>query len=493
MNKIFSSIRKYFSGKRFKYGGYALVMTIVGIAVIVLLNVGMTILDENYNLKIDTSQNKTYTLTEPTKKLAASLTKDIYIYTTYTSGSETQAILEILEKIKALSPRIHLENRDTVKEPQFSAKYTKNGQSVTAGDIIVSDAESKIYKILGTSAQYTTQYDQTTGESTGTQITVEGSVVTAMNYINLGYMPTVFLAQGHGELGIGELGDINNTMAEWNYNLETLSISQNPEKIKTGDIILFANPRKDLTDEERATLSPLLEKGGRFYFLFDPSTTDMDSMPNFAALLKQFDISLKKGVVVENDPGHYFTANAPAYLVPDLQSHTITDQITNKNIKTVIPISGALQLPDKAPDSATTITSLLTSSDKSYLKALTAESLEQEAADETGPFDLACAVEKKVGSDEADSVKVVIVYNTEFAVTPNISDLYNNMSFFMYGTAWMRNAEKDIVVTPKLFSTAYFNIQSAAQFYTITVFAIGFVPILMIIAAIIVYTKRKHL
>jgi hypothetical protein len=215
-------------------------------------------------------------------------------------------------------------------------------------------------------------------------------------------------------------------------------------------------------------------------------------MPNFAALLKQFDITLKNGYVVENDQAHYFAANAPMYLVPDLQSHAITNQITNKNIKTVIPISGALNLPESAPDSSTTITSLLKTSDKAYLKQLTAETADQEPTDETGPFDLACAVEKKVGSDAADSVKVVIVYNTEFAVTPNIADVYNNMSFFMYGTAWMRNAEKDIVITPKLLSTAYFNI-TVSQFYVITVIAIGLVPLLMIIAAIIVYTKRKHL
>lgn len=491
MNKFFSSIKKYFSRKQSRYGGYALVLTIVGIAVVVLLNVGLTVLDENYNLKIDMSQNKTYTLTEPTQKLAAALTKDIYIYTTYSSGKETPQIVEILDKIKALSPRIHIENHDTVKEPQFAVRFAKNGQKVSVGDIIVTDAEDKIFRILDSSAQYNTQYDET-GNATGQQITVEGAVATAMNYINLGYMPTVFLSQGHGELTMSELGDINSTMSEWNYNLETLSISQNPEKIKAGDIILFANPQKDLSDVERATLTPLLEKGGRFYFLFDPRKTVIENMPNFAALLKQFDITLKSGIVVEADQAHYFAANLPYYLVPDLQSHAITSQITNKNIKTIIPYGGAINLPESAPDSSTTITSLLKTSDKAYLRPLTAETADKEPTDETGPFDLACAVEKKVGSNAADSVKAVIVYNTDFAVLPNISDVYNNMSFFMYGTAWMRNAEKDIVITPKLLSMAYFNL-SVPQFYVITVVAIGVVPLLMIIAAIIVYTKRKHL
>lgn len=497
MNNFFASVKHFFNRKQFKYGGYAAIVTIVGIAIIVLANIGLTSLENTYDLRIDTTQNKKYTISEATKKVADGLQKDIYIYTLYATGSQDKDITEILQKIKGLSGHIFVENKDPDLDPRFMQTYTKNGQTIAAGSIIVSDKDGKLFRVLDQYAQYSYTMDQTTGQTTPTQIKVEGSVATAMNYINLGYMPTAFVVQGHGELTTSELGDISASMSDQNYNLEAVNIAQSPDKLKAGDIIMFFNPKTDISDAERDILKPLMLKGGRFFFLLDPLTTNVDKMPNLVSLLKLYDISLKSGIIFESDSAHMYSPSYPNVIVPDIQSHDITTPFSSNGIPMLIRSSGALKLPDAPPDSTMTITSLLKTSDKSYLKKIDPSDqnpdITQQATDEVGPFDVAAAVEKKNGGVDADTVRFVLVYNTEFVTSTSFTANTSNLPFFLYSAAWMRNAEKDIFVSPKLLSTAYFNIKNAAQFWVITVFSIGFIPVLMLVVGIIIYLKRKHL
>lgn len=495
-NKASSVKKSVFSNKRFKYGGYALIITLVGIAVVVLLNIGLTTLENNFDLRIDTTQNKKYSLTDQTKQVVQSLSKDIYIYTTYPTGNEDKDISEILQKFKSLSTRIHLENKDTDKDPRFATPYTKDGKTISPGDIIVTDKDSKVFRVLDQYAQYQAIYDQTTGEQTGTQIKVEGSLVTALNYINLGYMPAAYLVQGHGELALSDVSAVSAYMSDSNYNLQTVNVAQTPDKLKAGDIIMFFYPKTDISDQERDILKPLMEKGGRFFFLLDPATMAQKDMPNLKSLLKLYDIELKSGVVVEGDTAHMIMATNPLYLMPDIQSHAITDAMTNKNIPLVLYASSALKLPDVAPDSSTTITSLLKSSDKAFLKKLDPNNqnatMEYQSGDEMGPFDLAAAVEKKNGSNDADSVKLMIAYSTQFITDSSMVSNTNNMGFFLSGCDWMRNADNEIYVRPKLASTAYFT-TNVAETWVVIAFSVLFVPVLMLVAGIIIYVRRKHL
>lgn len=502
MNKFMGSLRKFFSNKKFKYGGYSLILTLVGIALVVLVNYGLTVLEKNFDLRIDTTQNKKYSLTDQSKKVVAGLTKDINIYTTYASGKEDKDISEILQKFQSLSGRITLQNVDPDINPVFFNKYKINDTAIASGDVIVSDKDGKIFRVLDQNAQYTFTYDSS-GNQSVSQIKVEGAVVTAMNYIELGYIPTVYLVQGHGEPLPTDLADINNSMSSQNFNFVSINIAQAPDKIKAGDIVMIFNPQKDITDAERDALKPLMQKGGRFYFLLSPEFAGPGKMPNLESLLKLYDISLQSGVVIEGNADNLVTPQAPFAVKPNIQAHDITNPIMKLNYPLVIPNSGALVLPQSPPEGSMTITSLLKSSDKSYLKsydslanAKALTDLAQKPEDTVGPFDLAAAVVKINGSNADDNVKFVVAFSTDFASGTGLmssSAPYENNDFFMNSVAWMRNADKDIYVRPKSISAPVMTISSLVEFWGIALVAILLIPIIMLVIGIVVYQRRKHL
>jgi ABC-2 type transport system permease protein len=503
MNKFFESTKKFFSKKQFKYGGYSLLVTLVGIALVVLVNYGLTVLEKNFDLRLDTTQNKKYSLADQTKKIVSGLDKDIYIYTTYAPGQEDKDVNEILQKFKGLSGHVYLQNVDPDLNPVFMQKFKTGGTAITSGDVIVSDKDAKLFRVLDSNALYQYSYDSNTGSTTKTQIKAEGAVVTAINYLKLGYIPTVYLVQGHGEPTTADLTDISASMSAQNYNFVTINIASAPDKIKAGDTVMIFNPQKDITDAERDILKPLMQKGGRFYILLDPQYAGPGKMPNIESLLRLYDIGLKSGVIIEGNTANMITPQAPFALVPDIQAQDITNPIKTANYPLVLPYCGALELPGSPPDSSTTITSLLKTSDKAYLKsydslsnAKSVEDLAKKPEDTTGPFDMAVAVEKTNGSNAEDNVKLVVAYSTEFASTSGLiasNAPYEDNDLFMNSVGWMRNADQDIYVRPKSISAPILNISNLVEFWGIAIVAVILVPLIMLVIGIVVYQRRKHL
>lgn len=498
MNKFFQSLKSTVTSKKFKYGGYAVGMTILAIGLVVIFNVGLSSLANKVDLKADLSQNKMFSLTAQTEKVLKAVDKDIHIYTTYTPGAEDKDVQEILNKIKALNGHITVENHDPDRDPRFMATFTKTGETIAAGSVIVSDAEGKLFKVLADSDLYAYTYDENYNASRS-QNKTEGAVTQAVNYIVSGYIPMAYIVQGHGEATQASLSAVQQVLETDNYKVETINIASNPDTIKAGDVVMFFAPKTDLLDAERDTLKKLMDKGGRFYFLFDPTTIDVSKMPNFASLLDLFAIKLKQGMIFEDNASYRYSQYA-GVLVPKLQSHASTDVLLSSSTTApvLIPYAGALELPDVAPESSMTITSLLKTSSQSYLKAnpdLTNQNYDYTKADgdEEGPFNVAVAVDKKIDSDVANNVRLVVVYNASFIADANYMYSTSNFDFFLNTSAWMRNADKDIFVRPKTLTGSALIFHSQMEQTLVAVFSSALIPLLLLAAGIYVYLRRKHL
>lgn len=496
MNKFFESISKTMSKKQFKYGGYAFLITLAGIAVIVLLNIGLTVLEDNFDLRVDMSQNKKYTLTDQSKKVVTDLQKDVYIYTLFTPGKEDSQVEELLRKYKGVSGHIITENHDPEKEPRFMQQFAKEGQEdIAAGSIIVSDADKKFFQVLTQTPDiYQYEYNNESDPYTpsGVQIVAEDSITQAINYISTGFMPTVYVVEGHGELKISDIVNGQSYLERSNFQVETINLSTTDKQIKAGDLVMFLSPISDITDAERDMLKPLVEKGGRFFFLFDPVKLGAKKLPNLESLLKLYDVSLKPGLVYEQNIA-YLASQTPLLIAPMPSSHAITSALSGTRLPVYLYNCGAIEVPDVAPENSITITPLYTSSSDSYLKEQLTEDYEKADTDESGPFNLAIAIEKTNGGVDADKAQMVIVYSTEFLTNSIFADSSSNTNFMLVSAAWMRNAESDIYIRGKTVSSPVLGFRSTAEQIVVIVLSCLLVPVLLLVAGIVVYIRRKHL
>ena len=103
-------------------------------------------------------------------------------------------------------------------------------------------------------------------------------------------------------------------------------------------------------------------------------------------------------------------------LLPDMNSHAITDSLIEENYFAIMPISQGLSLGETSKG---TVTALLNSSDYSYSKAdaYDLETYDKEEGDTDGPFTLAVSIEDNSGGG--------IVW---FASSSFLEDMYNAFS-----------------------------------------------------------------
>ena len=92
-------ILQSFKSRKFKYGGYATLLTLIVIAALIIVNLVADLIP----VRIDLTWNKMYSLSEQTYDVLDNLDKDITIYYVGEQGSVSPLIEEIVNRYTSRS------------------------------------------------------------------------------------------------------------------------------------------------------------------------------------------------------------------------------------------------------------------------------------------------------------------------------------------------------------------------------------------------------
>ena len=107
----------------FRGGTYALSITAVVMAILVVLNVLVSALPSSLT-KLDISATKLYSITSNTKVVVNALEEDVTIYWIVQSGEEDDVIENLLSKYESLSDHIKVVKKNPDVYPTFAEQYT---------------------------------------------------------------------------------------------------------------------------------------------------------------------------------------------------------------------------------------------------------------------------------------------------------------------------------------------------------------------------------
>lgn len=381
------------SNKKIKNGSYSIGMTAFVIAVIIVLNLIAGELPSKYT-KLDMSDEQLYSLGSQTEQIAEALDKDVTLYYIAESGNEDPTLKEVLDRYADLSGHIKVVQKDPVLYPNFTSQYTDD--KVSSNSIIaVCGEQSKIIpynNIYETSINYNTYSYETTG------FDGEGQITSAIAYVTSEGLPTMYVLEGHNETQIS--ASMQEAIEKENIKTEDLNLLTAEQVPDDADILFIYSPQSDLSSEEKDKIITYLKSGGKAFITSDYTGKDM---PNFEAVLQEYGVQTKQGVVVESDANHY--AGNPLYLVPNVSSGSdITESLTGRYTL----LFGA-QAVEKLEDARTglSIQNLLTTSDSAYVKedVENMQTLTKEDGEEEGSFPLAVAISETVeASTEEEEV-----------------------------------------------------------------------------------------
>ncbi|MBQ1935176.1 MAG: Gldg family protein [Clostridia bacterium] len=404
------------SARTLKAGGYSVVMTAILLAALIFVNLIVNSLPSNL-IKLDTSSKKLFTLDTQSEEIIRSVKEDVTIYHVAQSGYVLDELTELLARYSSGNSKIKIKTVDPAVSPNFIAQFTDEALEDNSL-IVVSDKRVKV--VPYSEIVYTTYSDEDyynyyyygvvpQGE---TVFAGENAVTSAIDYVTVTDIPKVYALTGHGETALSEtyLGYLKDE----NFEYDTLSLisSSSSESLEDelvsgivqgtlsvpedADLIVINGPSSDLSDSELEAILGFVREGGSVVVC---AGYKIGNLPNFVKLASALGLDVCGGIVVEGSSKHY-TQNKTYYLLPDIQSHEITDPIAEGGKRVITAFSHAMRKAEALPDGVDSVTPLLLTSENAVGKAdPNAEKIYYENGDMLGQFVSAAAIE--IGNGKA--------------------------------------------------------------------------------------------
>ncbi len=466
--------KNIFNDKRFKYGTYSTVVTIVFIAILVVFNLVVG----QFNRSFDFTEDNVFSLSDETKTVLDSVQGDIRIYTLFRT-SESDAIVgrveQVLDQYMQHSGHIKTENMDIYLHPDFTSKYSSEGNTIGVNGIIVEQGDK--FRLINYEDYFNDEG----------RFSLESCLTSAIQYVSMDAQPAVYFVTGHGEADSRSYTSLNESLKLANYELKDINLLE--KDIPEDCCVLLITPTaRDYSKEEAKKVLDYLADDGRAYMII--GGTDTDEFTNLSSIASAYGITLQKGYVYEGDEASYMMY--PYAVLPQLCDHDINTSLTANNYKVITVACQALGRTDLKKQSLE-IVPVLSTSDKSYIKKEGNSSANKEAGDKEGPFDIAVAVTDSTYTDKAHSTKLVITGASYYLIEPNTDAMVNNAdsTFVVNGINWLNDSEDTVVIPSKSLQDNSI-IVDASTAGIIKLISWGIIPGAIFLAGFIVWLIRRN-
>ena len=458
----------------FRGGSYSLVVSGVVLAILIVVNIFASALPSHLT-KYDISSSKLYSITSNTKVVVNALEQDVTIYWVVQSGEEDDVIENLLSKYDSLSEHIEIVKKNPDVFPTFAEQYTD--ETVHNNSLIVECGDRS--RFIGYDDIYVREAD-VYSYSYNTSFDGEGAITSAIDYVVSEELPQLYLLEGHGE---GELpAAFREQIEKENMETNSLSLLTADEIPEDAACVVIYCPSSDISPEERDMLADYAAQGGKLLVIAGPVEDGI--LENLYGLLADYGVEAQEGIVVEEDREHY-AFQAPYVLLPDTNSHAITDSLIEESYYPIMPVALGLTAGENFDEER--VTALLTTSDLAFSKldGYSLSTYEREDGDIDGPFALAVSI------TTAGEGNIVWFTSSDF-----LDELYNayssgaNLDLAMNALSSLTGESEAIAIRSKSLNYNYLTISDSAS-SLLKVLMIGVVPLLYLGLGVWVVMKRR--
>ncbi len=488
--------------RRFRFGGFALLVTAIVLAVAVLLNVVLGMVEDNWALSIDLSPTRVTKFDDATKETLAEVDKDIVIYLLYQDATNTELRVQLEEmgqRYHALNEHVTTEILNPYTRAAKLAQFVDSTQkNLPEGSVIVARADDTKSRAIARSDLYNVSYyedpSSQMGFSYGQAFNGEAMITSAIKYVNSEDTPNVYLLAGHNELGSGNLSTFTKYLTRENYNVTSLTLGGETVP-QANDVIVVTCPQVDMTDDEYAVMSEWLQNGGRLLMSMD-NQRSMDELPNFKALLDIYRLSFGDGYVVEDASAADRWISQQVMVIPTVNAENdITKNLAANNLRLVV-YGGRPINPTGMPLSGVLYDTLLSSSEKSYVKPSDSATELKDSSDATavGSQILAYTAIRQPDYQDATKDTRIVLLSTPFlyADTSILNSSYD-LDFAISCVEWLVNRDVSVYVRSSEIVNNTLQVPDAATATTILVVTVGVIPLIVTAAGIVVWVRRRRL
>lgn len=482
-------------------GSYVFTVSVILAAVLVLVNLVASALPAAY-LKYDMTASGIFSVGDTTRQVLDTVSDDIKIYQVYESGNSDDTVTSFLERYEGLSSHIKVSHVDPGVDPTFVSSLTD--ESVSSNSlIVVGPKRTTVVDYNDLYKYYVEQYDQYMSYSEYSQYrqymyaygqSVSGTpfffgeqeITSAIDYVTTDTLPVVYYTSKHGEATINST--YTEAIADENIDLRELDMLSSASIPDDAEAIIIYAPTMDFSDSEAELIIDYITSGGNV-MLFTGYDSDVNTaLPNIAKICDTMGLSAEDGTLFE-DAAHYYQ-QAPYIALPALNASSVPASLMKStNVSIVAPFAHGIVENENA---AYTVTPILTSSSKAYIKksieGLTESTITKSDNDVTGEFLLGAHV--SVTSDDSTDSGSFVWYSSYELL--NVSPTqYGNSDLFISTLNSMCEKGTSISIIGKSLDSGYLTMDAVESSLWRTVITV-IVPGAVLIGGFCVWYRRRH-
>ncbi|WP_195983873.1 Gldg family protein [Clostridium sp. D33t1_170424_F3] len=476
--------------RRGKFRGISFAFTAGLIALIVLLNVVVSILGDRYpSMNLDLTTGRVNTLSES----AAQVADNVQTPTTITimagedvarSDTNYQQVSILADKMAERNSNITVAYLELDKNPAFAAQY--QDENITTGSVLVET--EKRHRVLNYGDLFSTQYSM--DGSMATYSKVDNALASAVSSVNADTLPLAVFDSSHSEavdLSVYRTLLEGNNFETQDFQLLTGEIPENAQ------LLVLGTPTTDCTPDEIETLESFLndENRGSDRALLVTFHPNQAALPNLTAFLKEWGLDVQQATeVVESDANRYIPADPGNILVNIGSDVTLNSNTQNYNL-VVMPQSSPIHLLFDERNGITTH-SLAASNSTSYLFDGTQESFDNP---QMGSYNVAAMAQKQVGQNTANVVAVGSTFMFDDGIL-NVNT-YGNGSFVTDLSRYVTGVTGSETVSMENAQVRTAELDISMSLFNVTLLGLGvftiLLPLCVAVIGLVIYIRRRRL
>ncbi len=294
-------LSKIFKNRRFRMGGFATLLTVIFIAVLIVLNLIVSAVSDRYPIQLDLTTGNIYGLSDETIEYLKTVDKDVNIYVLSTEddfGSPNAYYLQACETFKKFpqyNSRISLEFVDLAKDPTFESKYS--GYSIGTRDIMVECGDK--VQVVKTSDLFNLEMDSESGYTYIRSSRTDEAITSAIMNVTSDYTPKIAVLSAHSSYDASAFISFLN---QNNFEAVTQDLLLDDEIDPEAQAAVIFAPGEDLDEEQLKKLDVFLDNNGQkgktlLYF----AAANQPALPNLETFLSEWGIVMEDATVYETD------------------------------------------------------------------------------------------------------------------------------------------------------------------------------------------------
>lgn len=491
----------FFKSEKFKHGSTATAFTAIFIVAVVLVNVFVGILSDKFpSINFDVTKAGNNTLSSDAVTMVGKVKNKVEITicaskeacqsnsVASNSGSAVDyaQVSRLFSEAAERNSNITLSYVDLDKQPTFAAEY--KADNITAGDVIVKS--DKRHRVLTSSDLFATSYNN--DGSTQTTSNVDSALASALNSVTSDTMPIAAFDTGHSEQmatdGYQHLLQ-NNSFETKTFNLLTDKIPDNTQ------LLVLGCPTADLTDDEvtkvDAFLSSKTAKTDRT--LLVTTAAGAGKLDKLASYLNEWGLSVDTSSVIEETDSQKYV-QSPLNIYADVQSALTLGGSTQNYAGIVAPGTAPVSIKAESVGNKSTFALIKSSANSVSLKASgnTTSASNPAAQTVAALSQVATTVDGKNVHANVILCGSTQMFNSNLLSTTVVGNMAYVADLSRYATGTNTTASQISTTSRKLYAQDISVTGQTINLLGYGVFTI-LIPLIVMIAGIIVYRKRRAL